>query len=111
MTIDPAVLAVWEIVLGIVIACVAFIITFYVSLRMQRTHAFYRFGEAMSIGYAEMATTKILRGEVKPMPQTPEDLQGLTKTLEDKQMEELARRTKLLAEKKAELNEQTPPTQ
>ena len=110
MALDPAVLAVWQIVLGIVIACVSFIITFYVSLRMQRTHAFYRFGEAMSIGYAEYATTKIYRKEVKPMPQTPQELQELSETLDEKSAEELARRTKLLAEKKAELDMGlTPP--
>ena len=109
MAIDPAVLSVWQIVLGIVVACVAFIITFWFMLRLQRTHAFYRFGEAMSIGYAKVMTQQIKSGALKGMPQDPSELSLLTQDIEDQQTTDLAERTKKLQEQRDKLDQQTPP--
>lgn len=109
MAIDPAVVAVWQIVIGIFVASIIIILTIWLILRLQRTHAYYRFGEAMSIGYAKLATEKIYRGALPSMPKSPQDVDNMTVSLDTQQTEALAAKAKRLEEEKKRLDSQAPP--
>lgn len=109
MALDPAVVAVWQIVIGIFMAAIIIIFTIWMILRLQRTHAFYRFGEAMSIGYAKLMTGKIYEGTIGSMPRDPGELASLSQELEDDKTKELARKAAQIQAKKNQIDQTIPP--
>lgn len=106
MALDPAVVAVWQIIAGFVLCCVSFTITYYVHLRLQKNHPYYRYGEAMSVGYAKLQTIRIYQGLGETMPAEPSDVEKFADELSKVKTDELARKTQELERRKAALDKQ-----